>query len=185
VKASFLFSFQYYIIGKDFHIIREINDNIFMQQKKSYPKWMKNIFLGGIFAISNLVIYLIYEIITSDIDYYFNKRDPYFLYMIVSSILFPIFLFLFEYRKKRKYFYLFFYSCWHLLTLVIISIIYSYFEIIYSDGYIDLVENKYIISLLAENIITFVIIGVIYILTFKPLNLIFLLSFFLLKKYRE
>ena len=55
-----------------------------MQQKKSYPKWMKNIFLGGIFAISNLVIYLIYEIITSDIDYYFNKRDPYFLYMIVS-----------------------------------------------------------------------------------------------------
>ena len=157
-----------------------------MQQKKSYPKWMKNIFLGGIFAISNLVIYLIYEIITSDIDYYFNKRDPYFLYMIVSSILFPIFLFLFEYRKKRKYFYLFFYSCWHLLTLVIISIIYSYFEIIYSDSYIDLVENKYIISLLAENIITFVIIGIIYILTFTPLNLIiFLLSFFLLKKYRE
>ena len=70
--------------------------------------------------------------------------------------------------------------------MVIISIIYSYFEIIYSDGYIDLVENKYIISLLAENIITFVIIGIIYILTFTPLNLIiFLLSFFLLKKYRE
>ena len=146
---------------------------------------MKNILLGSIFAISNLVIYLIYEMITSDIDYYFNKRDPYFLYMILSSILFPIFLFLFEYRKKRKYFYLFFYSCWHLLSLVIIAIIYSYFEIIYSDGYINLVENKYIISLLAENIITFVIMGVIYILTFRPLNLIFLLSFFLLKKYRE
>ena len=96
-----------------------------MQQKKSYPKWMKNILLGSIFAISNLVIYLIYEMITSDIDYYFNKRDPYFLYMILSSILFPIFLFLFEYRKKRKYFYLFFYSCWHLLSLVIIAIIYS------------------------------------------------------------
>ena len=123
--------------------------------------------------------------ITSDIDYYFNKRDPYFLYMILSSILFRIFLFLFDYRKKRKYFYLFFYSCWHLLSLVIIAIIYSYFEIIYSDGYINLVENKYIISLLAENIITFVIMGVIYILTFRPLNLIFLLSFFLLKKYRE
>ena len=146
---------------------------------------MKNILLGSIFAISNLVIYLIYEMITSDIDYYFNKRDPYFLYMILSSILFRIFLFLFEYRKKRKYFYLFFYSCWHLLSLVIIAIIYSYFEIIYSDGYINLVENKYIISLLAENIITFVIMGVIYILTFRPLNLIFLLSFFLLKKYRE
>ena len=47
MKASFLFSFRYYIIGKDiigkdFHIIREINDNIFMQQKKSYPKWMKD-----------------------------------------------------------------------------------------------------------------------------------------------
>ena len=79
-----------------------------MQQKKSYPKWMKNIFLGSIFAISNLVIYLIYEIITSDIDYYFNKRDPYFLYMIVSSILFPIFLFLFEYRKKENIFIYFF-----------------------------------------------------------------------------
>ena len=25
-----------------------------MLQKKSYPKWMKNIFLGGIFAISKL-----------------------------------------------------------------------------------------------------------------------------------
>ena len=156
-----------------------------MLQGKKYPKWVKNICLGSIFAISNLVIYLIYETITSDIEYYFNKRDPYFLYVIVSSILFPIFLFLFEYRKKRKYFYLFFYSCWHLLSLVIIAIIYSYFEIIYSDGYINLVENKYIISLLAENIITFVIMGVIYILTFRPLNLIFLLSFFLLKKYRE
>ena len=156
-----------------------------MLQGKKYPKWVKNICLGSIFAISNLVIYLIYETITSDIEYYFNKRDPYFLYVIVSSILFPIFLFLFEYRKKRKYFYLLFYSCWHLLTLVIIATIYSYFEIIYSDGYIDLVENKYIISLLAENIITFVIIGIIYILTFKPLNLIFLLSFFLLKKYRK
>ena len=44
-----------------------------MQQKKSYPKVdEKCIFLGGIFAISNLVIYLIYEIITSDIDYYFK-----------------------------------------------------------------------------------------------------------------
>ena len=156
-----------------------------MLQGKKYPKWVKNICLGSIFAISNLVIYLIYETITSDIEYYFNKRDPYFLYVIVSSILFPIFLFLFEYRKKRKYFYLLFYSCWHLLTLVIIATIYSYFEIIYSDGYIDLVENKYIISLLAENIITFIITGVIYILTFRPLNLIFLLSFFLLKKYRE
>ena len=156
-----------------------------MLQGKKYPKWVKNICLGSIFAISNLVIYLIYETITSDIEYYFNKKDPYFLYVIVSSILFPIFLFLFEYRKKRKYFYLLFYSCWHLLTLVIIATIYSYFEIIYSDGYIDLVENKYIISLLAENIITFVIIGIIYILTFKPLNLIFLLSFFLLKKYRK
>ena len=158
-----------------------------MLQGKKYPKWVKNICLGSIFAISNLVIYLIYEIITSDIEYYFNKRDPYFLYVIVSSILFPIFLFLFEYRKKRKYFYLLFYSCWHLLTLVIIATIYSYFEIIYSDGYIkDLVENEYIISLLAENIITFVIIGIIYILTFTPLNLIiFLLSFFLLKKYRK
>lgn len=156
-----------------------------MQQKKSYPKWMKNIFLGSIFAISNLVIYLIYEIITSDIDYYFNKRDPYFLYMIVSSILFPIFLFLFEYRKKRKYFYLFFYSCWHLLTLVIISIIYSYFEIIYSDGYIDLVENEYIISLLAENIVLFIIVGAINFFTFIPLNIIiFSLSLFLLRKYK-
>ena len=156
-----------------------------MQQKKSYPKWMKNILLGGIFAISNLVIYLIYEMITSDIDYYFNKRDPYFLYMIVSSILFPIFLFLFEYRKKRKYFYLFFYSCWHLLSLVIIAIIYSYFEIIYSDGYIDLVENKYIISLLAENIVLFIIVGAINFFTFIPLNIIiFSLSFFLLRKYK-
>ena len=185
MKASFLFSFRYYIIGKDFHIIREINDNIFMQQKKSYPKWMKNILLGSIFAISNLVIYLIYEMITSDIDYYFNKRDPYFLYMIVSSILFPIFLFLFEYRKKRKYFYLFFYSCWHLLSLVIIAIIYSYFEIIYSDGYIDLVENKYIISLLAENIVIFIIVGSINFFTFIPLNIIiFSLSFFLLRNYK-
>ena len=113
-----------------------------MQQKKSYPKWMKNIFLGGIFAISNLVIYLIYEIITSDIDYYFNKRDPYFLYMIVSSILFPIFLFLFEYRKKENIFIYFFIAVGIYLTLVIISIIYSYFEIIYSDSYIDLVENN-------------------------------------------
>ena len=156
-----------------------------MQQKKSYPKWMKNILLGSIFAISNLVIYLIYEMITSDIDYYFNKRDPYFLYMIVSSILFPIFLFLFEYRKKRKYFYLFFYSCWHLLSLVIIAIIYSYFEIIYSDGYIDLVENKYIISLLAENIVLFIIVGAINFFTFIPLNIIiFSLSFFLLRKYK-
>ena len=126
-----------------------------MLQGKKYPKWVKNICLGSIFAISNLVIYLIYETITSDIEYYFNKRDPYFLYVIVSSILFPIFLFLFEYRKKRKYFYLLFYSCWHLLTLVIIATIYSYFEIIYSDGYIDLVENEYIISLLAENIVLF------------------------------
>ena len=156
-----------------------------MLHGEKYPKWLKNICLGSIFAISNLVIYLIYETITSDIEYYFNKRDPYFLYVIVSSILFPIFLFLFEYRKKRKYFYLLFYSCWHLLTLVIIATIYSYFEIIYSDGYIDLVENKYIISLLAENIITFIITGVIYILTFRPLNLIFLLSsFFLLRKYK-
>ena len=156
-----------------------------MQQKKSYPKWMKNILLGGIFAISNLVIYLIYEMITSDIDYYFNKRDPYFLYMIVSSILFPIFLFLFEYRKKRKYFYLFFYSCWHLLSLVIIAIIYSYFEIIYSDGYIHLVENEYIISLLAENIVIFIIVGAINFFTFIPLNIIiFSLSFFLLRKYK-
>ena len=156
-----------------------------MQQKKSYPKWMKNILLGGIFAISNLVIYLIYEMITSDIDYYFNKRDPYFLYMIVSSILFPIFLFLFEYRKKRKYFYLLFYSCWHLLTLIIIATIYSYFEIIYSDGYIDLVENEYIISLLAENIVIFIIVGAINFFTFIPLNIIiFSLSFFLLRKYK-
>ena len=156
-----------------------------MQQKKSYPKWMKNIFLGSIFAISNLVIYLIYETITSDIEYYFNKRDPYFLYVIVSSILFPIFLFLFEYRKKRKYFYLLFYSCWHLLTLVIIATIYSYFEIIYSDGYINLVENEYIISLLAENIVLFIIVGVINFFTFIPLNIIiFSLSLFLLRKYK-
>ena len=156
-----------------------------MQQKKSYPKWMKNIFLGSIFAISNLVIYLIYETITSDIEYYFNKRDPYFLYVIVSSILFPIFLFLFEYRKKRKYFYLLFYSCWHLLTLVIIATIYSYFEIIYSDGYIDLVENEYIISLLAENIVLFIIVGAINFFTFIPLNIIiFSLSLFLLRKYK-
>ena len=156
-----------------------------MQQKKSYPKWMKNILLGSIFAISNLVIYLIYEMITSDIDYYFNKRDPYFLYMILSSILFPIFLFLFEYRKKRKYFYLLFYSCWYLLTLVIKATIYSYFEIIYSDGYIDLVENEYIISLLAENIVLFIIVGAINFFTFIPLNIIiFSLSFFLLRKYK-
>ena len=153
---------------------------------EKYPKWLKNICLGSIFAISNLVIYLIYEIITSDIEYYFNKRDPYFLYVIVSSILFPIFLFLFEYRKKRKYFYLLFYSCWHLLTLVIIATIYSYFEIIYSDGYIkDLVENEYIISLLAENIVLFIIVGAINFFTFIPLNIIiFSLSFFLLRKYK-
>ena len=157
-----------------------------MLQGKKYPKWVKNIYLGSIFAISNLVIYLIYETITSDIEYYFNKRDPYFLYVIVSSILFPIFLFLFEYRKKRKYFYLLFYSCWYLLTLVIIATIYSYFEIIYSDGYIkDLVENEYIISLLAENIVLFIIVGVINFFTFIPLNIIiFSLSFFLLRKYK-
>ena len=156
-----------------------------MLQGKKYPKWVKNIYLGSIFAISNLVIYLIYETITSDIEYYFNKRDPYFLYMIVSSILFPIFLFLFEYRKKRKYFYLLFYSCWYLLTLVIIATIYSYFEIIYSDGYINLVENEYIISLLAENIVIFIIVGAINFFTFIPLNIIiFSLSFFLLRKYK-
>ena len=158
---------------------------IFMIQGKKYPKWVKNIYLGSIFAISNLVIYLIYETITSDIEYYFNKRDPYFLYVIVSSILFPIFLFLFEYRKKRKYFYLLFYSCWYLLTLVIIATIYSYFEIIYSDGYINLVENEYIISLLAENIVLFIIVGAINFFTFIPLNIIiFSLSFFLLRKYK-
>ena len=158
---------------------------IFMLQGKEYPKWVKNICLGSIFAISNLVIYLIYETITSDIEYYFNKRDPYFLYVIVSSILFPIFLFLFEYRKKRKYFYLLFYSCWYLLTLVIIATIYSYFEIIYSDGYINLVENEYIISLLAENVVIFIIVGAINFFTFIPLNIIiFSLSFFLLRKYK-
>ena len=151
-----------------------------MLHGKKYPKWVKNICLGSIFAISNLVIYLIYEIITSDIEYYFNKRDPYFLYVIVSSILFPIFLFLFEYRKKRKYFYLLFYSCWYLLTLVIIATIYSYFEIIYSDGYIkDLVENEYIISLLAENIVLFIIVGVINFFTFIPLNIINFFTLFL------
>ena len=156
-----------------------------MLQGKKYPKWVKNIYLGSIFAISNLVIYLIYETISSDIEYYFNKRDPYFLYVIVSSILFPIFLFLFEYRKKRKYFYLLFYSCWYLLTLVIIATIYSYFEIIYSDGYINLVENEYIISLLAENIVIFIIVGAINFFTFIPLNIIiFSLSFFLLRKYK-
>ena len=156
-----------------------------MLQGKEYPKWVKNICLGSIFAISNLVIYLIYETITSDIEYYFNKRDPYFLYVIVSSILFPIFLFLFEYRKKRKYFYLLFYSCWYLLTLVIIATIYSYFEIIYSDGYINLVENEYIISLLAENVVIFIIVGAINFFTFIPLNIIiFSLSFFLLRKYK-
>ena len=150
-----------------------------MLHGKKYPKWVKNICLGSIFAISNLVIYLIYEIITSDIEYYFNKRDPYFLYVIVSSILFPIFLFLFEYRKKRKYFYLLFYSCWYLLTLVIIATIYSYFEIIYSDGYINLVENEYIISLLAENIVLFIIVGVINFFTFIPLNIINFFTLFL------
>ena len=156
-----------------------------MLQGKKYPKWVKNICLGSICAISNLVIYLIYETITSDIEYYFNKKDPYFLYVIVSSILFPIFLFLFEYRKKRKYFYLLFYSCWYLLTLVIIATIYSYFEIIYSDGYIHLVENEYIISLLAENIVIFIIVGAINFFTFIPLNIIiFSLSFFLLRKYK-
>ena len=150
-----------------------------MLQGKKYPKWVKNICLGSIFAISNLVIYLIYETITSDIEYYFNKRDPYFLYVIVSSILFPIFLFLFEYRKKRKYFYLLFYSCWHLLTLVIIATIYSYFEIIYSDGYINLVENEYIISLLAENIVIFIIVGAINFFYIYPAQYYYFFTLFL------
>ncbi|GIZ14369.1 hypothetical protein RCZ16_25150 [Capnocytophaga catalasegens] len=146
---------------------------------------MKNILLGSIFAILNLVIYLIYEIITSDIDYYFNKRDPYFLYMIVSSILFPIFLFLFEYRKKRKYFYLFFYIWWVVTTFIIIGAFSSYFEIIYLEKYErQILQNEDVINYIL--IKTYKSVIVVSALIPRWINFcIFIISFSLLRKYVE
>lgn len=164
-----------------------------MHKLMSYNKWLKNIALSFLLYIFLSCIFIIDQIIEGSFSWsnfgftFLNRYLPY-MYILISVVIFCLLLFLFENRKNNNWkFYVLFHSCWVLLTFVFSAVLFTYFEIVYSDGYDKgLIETSHIIKRGVENFFNFFILGFLNILFAIPYNImIFLYSYYLIKLYNN